>query len=60
MALCDQCLGKEEAMNYQDVVNRNEPLPAGLTQTGYLDLRGYGHPLPAGLTHLETRAEFGG
>jgi hypothetical protein len=38
-------------MNEQDLVNRNEPLPTGLAQTGNLYLRGYAHPLPAGLKH---------
>ena len=28
----------------------NHPLPASLTTTGTLDLRGYDHPLPASLT----------
>ena len=32
------------------LISNNEPLPAGLTTTGYLDLRGYAHALPAGLT----------
>jgi len=36
-------------MNEQELVNRNNPLPAGLAQTGNLYLRGYAHPLPAGL-----------
>ena len=38
-------------MHEQELVNRNNPLPAGLAQTGDLDLSGYAHPLPAGLKH---------
>ncbi|HVA92151.1 MAG TPA: hypothetical protein VNL71_20185, partial [Chloroflexota bacterium] len=37
----------------QDCINRNKPLPAGLTSVGGgLYLRGYAHPLPAGLTSV--------
>ena len=34
----------------QNAVDRNIPLPAGLTTTGDLNLGSYAHPLPAGLT----------
>ena len=37
------------------LISKNEPLPAGLTTTGYLYLSGYAHALPAGLKHKETR-----
>jgi hypothetical protein len=47
-----------KTQNWQTVVNRNDPLPAGLTQTGSLYLGGYAHPLPAGLKTRETRPEF--
>ena len=40
------------------LISNNEPLPAGLTTTGSLDLRGYAHALPAGLKHKETRTNL--
>jgi hypothetical protein len=38
------------AKEIQNLIAANKPLPAGLTTTGYLELRSYSHPLPAGLT----------
>ena len=43
----------------QRLIDENEPLPAGLTTTGSLELGSYAHPLPAGLTttgSLELRS----
>ena len=36
-------------MTIQQLIDKNLSLPAGLTQTGDLDLTGYAHALPAGL-----------
>ena len=35
--------------NDLDLRGYEHPLPASITQTGYLDLRGYEHPLPASI-----------